>query len=144
MKVIASAIFSTNLLKIALLAPIALALLSSCGNSDSTILPKPPSGEEMKKKFKPVETPDVSQYTKGTTLRTEAGQYQPPWREKTECDSPGSCKSVVINDVTGEIAIKDGELLAPWKATGKGQEITRPKPAAKASPSIEKQDQTSK
>lgn len=144
MKVIAPTSLAIKLLKVWIITPLAVISLASCGNGDSTIHPKPSSGEEMKEKFKPVETPDVSQYTEGTVLRNEAGQYQPPWREKTECDGPGVCRSVVINDVTGEIAIKDGELLAPWKATGKGQEITRPKPAAKASLSIEKQDQTSK
>lgn len=127
-----------------MIIPLAVVLLTACGSGDSTKLPRPPTGEELKQKFKPVETPDVSQYTEGTILRNEAGQFQPPWREKTECDGPGSCKSVVVNDVTGEIALKDGKLLPPWQATGKGQEVTRPKPVTKISPSIETQNQNSK
>ncbi len=144
MKVRATNSVTTKFLKIVMFIPLAVVLLTSCGNGDSTKLPRPPTGEEMKEKFKPVETPDVSQYTEGTILRNEAGQFQPPWREKTECDGPGSCKSVVINDVTGEVALKDGKLLPPWQATGKGQEVTRPKPVTKISPSIETQNQNSK
>lgn len=144
MKVRATNSVTTKFLKIVMVTPLAVVLLTACGDGDSTKLPRPPTGEEMKEKFKPVETPNISLYTEGTLLRDEAGQYQPPWREKTECDGPGSCKTTVINEVTGEIALKDGKLVPPWQATGKGQEVTRPKPVAKISPSNENQNQNSK
>jgi hypothetical protein len=110
----------------------ALIVLSACEGSKA---PKMPSIEEIKKQAPIPKEVDVKSYTEGNVVRNEAGSYVIPWRELTTCDGPNSCKSDVINEVTKEVAIKEGVIQAPWRETGKGSEIARPakeKPDEKA------------
>jgi hypothetical protein len=106
--------------------------LSACEASKAPKPPKMPSIEDIKKAAPVPETIDVKSYTEGNVVRDQAGNFVVPWHEKTTCDGPGSCKSDVINEVTQEVAIKEGVVQAPWKETGRGAEIARP---AKAKPS---------
>jgi hypothetical protein len=104
----------------------ALLTLSACEASKTPKPPKMPSIEEVKKAAPVPEAIDVKSYTEGNVVRDQTGNYAVPWHEKTTCDGPGSCKTNVINEVTQEVAIKDGAVQAPWKETGRGLEVARP------------------
>jgi hypothetical protein len=103
--------------------------LTACEGTKAPKPPKLPSIEEIKKQAPIPKEIDVKSYTEGTVVRNEAGMYVVPWHERTTCDGPNSCKSDVINEVTKEVAIKEGVVQAPWRETGKGAEIARPAPA---------------
>jgi hypothetical protein len=105
---------------------LAFITLTGCEKTRTPTPPKLPSIEEIKKKAPLPKEIDVKSYTEGNMVRDAEGRFVIPWRERTTCDGPTSCKSDVINEVTKEIAIKDGVIQPPWRETGNGSEIARP------------------
>lgn len=62
----------------------------------------------------------------GEIVITVDGKLAPPWGEKQACvNGTTTCKTMIVNSATNEIARMGDQLSSRFEKTGNGQEVRR-------------------